>query len=80
MKAADALHNVRSIVEDMTHHGATVLGRFSASPEDTAWYYGEISTVVIARLGSVPLAVELRDAVTALLQTIASLVDDAPGR
>ena len=39
LKAADALHNVRSIVEDIAHHGATVLGRFSASREDTIWYY-----------------------------------------
>jgi (p)ppGpp synthase/HD superfamily hydrolase len=80
LKAADALHNVRSIVEDIAHHGATVLGRFSASRADTAWYYEEVSTVVSARLSSAPLAVELREAVRALQRTIASLAEDGPGR
>jgi (p)ppGpp synthase/HD superfamily hydrolase len=80
LKAADALHNVRSIVEDIAHHGATALGRFSASRADTAWYYEEVSTVVSARLSSVPLAVELREAVRALQRTIASLAEDGPGR
>jgi (p)ppGpp synthase/HD superfamily hydrolase len=76
LKAADALHNVRSIVEDIAHHGATVLGRFSASREDTAWYYGAVSTIVSARLGAAPLALELHEAVTALRETIAALAED----
>ena len=79
LKAADALHNVRSIVEDIAHHGATVLGRFSAPRADTAWYYEEVSTIVSARLPSAPLADELCEAVAALRQTVASLNDDEPG-
>jgi (p)ppGpp synthase/HD superfamily hydrolase len=80
LKAADALHNVRSIVEDIAHHGATVLGRFSASTADTAWYYEQVSSVVNLRLSSAPLAVELREAVAALRRTVASLAEDGPGR
>lgn len=80
LKAADALHNVRSIVEDIAHHGATVLGRFSASTADTAWYYEQVSSVVNLRLSSAPLAVELREAVVALRRTVASLAEDGPGR
>jgi (p)ppGpp synthase/HD superfamily hydrolase len=59
LKAADALHNVRSILEDVEHHGATVLERFKAAPPDVAWYYRAIAEQVSARLGSVPLADEL---------------------
>jgi (p)ppGpp synthase/HD superfamily hydrolase len=70
LKAADALHNVRSIVEDIAHHGATVLGRFKASREDTAWYYGQVSRVVTARLGDAPLALELREATEALVSAM----------
>ena len=80
LKAADALHNVRSIVEDIAHHGATVLGRFSASRADTAWYYEEVSTIVSVRLRSAPLADELSEAVAALRRTVASLEDHEPTR
>jgi len=78
LKAADALHNVRSIVEDIAHHGAMVLGRFTASGTDTAWYYEEVSTIVNERLRSAPLALELGEAVAALRQTVRSLAEDRP--
>ena len=58
---------------------ATVLGRFSASRADTAWYYEQVSSVVNVRLSSAPLAVELAEAVAALQRTIASLAEDGPG-
>jgi (p)ppGpp synthase/HD superfamily hydrolase len=66
LKAADALHNVRSIIEDVDHHGATVLGRFKAPPARTLWYYSAIAEIARERLGPVPLTAELTDATESL--------------
>jgi (p)ppGpp synthase/HD superfamily hydrolase len=73
LKAADALHNVRSIAEDLDHHGATVFGRFNAPPARTQWYYDSIARIVTGRLGAVPLARELEEAVRAFAGVIESL-------
>lgn len=70
LKAADALHNVRSIVEDLTHHGATVMGRFKASPAETLWYYQQITRLVSRRLGDAPIAQELSAAVDELAASL----------
>jgi hypothetical protein len=59
LKAADAVHNVRSILEDVEHHGAGVLNRFKAPPPDVAWYYRAVSERVTARLGPAAIAAEL---------------------
>jgi (p)ppGpp synthase/HD superfamily hydrolase len=66
LKAADALHNVRSILEDIDHHGATVLGRFKAAPADTLWYYRELAGLIRQRLDDAPIALELVEATDAL--------------
>ena len=66
LKAADVLHNVQSIAEDIAHHGATVLGRFKASPADTLWYYSSVAAIVQERLGDAPLADEVTHAVDIL--------------
>jgi (p)ppGpp synthase/HD superfamily hydrolase len=66
LKAADVLHNVQSIAEDIGHHGATVLGRFKASPADTLWYYSSVAAIVQERLGDAPLAAEVTHAVDIL--------------
>jgi (p)ppGpp synthase/HD superfamily hydrolase len=73
LKAADALHNVRSILEDIEYHGAAVLARFKAPPADVLWYYRSIAERVIARLGPVPIAHELGRGVDALAAFVASL-------
>ena len=62
LKAADALHNVRSILEDIEHHGAEVLNRFNAAPSEVLWYFGRVSALVRERLGSAPIADELERA------------------
>jgi len=66
LKAADVLHNVQSIAEDISHHGATVLGRFTASPTDTLWYYSSVAAIVRERLGAAPIATEVTQAVELL--------------
>jgi (p)ppGpp synthase/HD superfamily hydrolase len=73
LKAGDALHNVRSILEDVEHHGADVLNRFKAAPSDTLWYYRSIAETVSERLGPVPLAGELQRAVGELGRFVATL-------
>ncbi len=37
--ACDKLHNLRSLVADLRVEGVETLARFSASPEQTRWYY-----------------------------------------
>jgi (p)ppGpp synthase/HD superfamily hydrolase len=59
LKSADALHNVRSILEDVEHHGADVLNRFRAAPPDTHWYYQAIADIARERLHGAAIADEL---------------------
>jgi (p)ppGpp synthase/HD superfamily hydrolase len=67
LKAADVIHNVRSILADMDHHGAAVFRRFKGDRSQTTWYYGEVSKTISRRLGDRPIARELAEAVGELL-------------
>ncbi len=40
--AADKLHNARSILEDHRSIGDAIFDRFSASKEETLWYYDSV--------------------------------------
>lgn len=66
LKAADAIHNARSISADLGTSGAAVWARFNRGPDETLWYYREILAAVQAKLGDHPLALELADAVAEL--------------
>jgi (p)ppGpp synthase/HD superfamily hydrolase len=70
LKAADALHNVRSIAADLRQVGPAVWGRFKRGSEQTIQYYRAILKGVRAKLGDHPLVVELADAVEELAQGI----------
>jgi (p)ppGpp synthase/HD superfamily hydrolase len=37
--ACDKLHNLRTLIADLRSDGPDTLGRFTASPEQTRWYY-----------------------------------------
>jgi (p)ppGpp synthase/HD superfamily hydrolase len=37
--ACDKLHNLRTLVAELRVHGLPTLGRFTASPAQTRWYY-----------------------------------------
>lgn len=66
ISAADKLHNARSIRRDFSDQGHAVFDRFTASREQTLWYY----RCVVESLGdgwSHPLLDELVREVTALL-------------
>jgi (p)ppGpp synthase/HD superfamily hydrolase len=69
LKAADALHNARSIIADLRQDGPAVWGRFKRGADQTCWYYREILEGVRAKLGDHPIALELAAAVEELTNT-----------
>jgi len=52
VSGADKLHNARSIVSDIRAIGETVFDRFSATEEETKWYYRSLAGVFQRRLGN----------------------------
>jgi (p)ppGpp synthase/HD superfamily hydrolase len=66
LKAADALHNARTIAADLRNDGPAVWKRFKRGPEQTLAYYRAILDGVRAKLGEHPLAAELAQAVSEL--------------
>lgn len=73
--AADKLHNARSLVTDLRVHGIDAMGRFSAPPDEIAWYYRSVRTILEERSAPEVLMVPLASAVddlTALIETNAS--------
>jgi (p)ppGpp synthase/HD superfamily hydrolase len=66
LKAADAIHNARSIAADFGLVGPAVWGRFKRGADQTVWYYREILDGVRAKLGDHPIVVELAAAVEEL--------------
>ena len=66
LKAADAIHNARSISADHRQVGAEVWGRFKRGAEQTVGYYRAILEGVRAKLGDHPIVVELAAAVEEL--------------
>jgi (p)ppGpp synthase/HD superfamily hydrolase len=66
LKAADAIHNLRSIIADLQYDGPAVWGRFKRGPEPTLGYYYAILDPVREKLGAHPIVAELEDAVAEL--------------
>ena len=66
LKAADAIHNVRSILADLALVGPAVWDRFKRGPEPTLGYYRSILAGVREKLGAHPIAQELAAAVEEL--------------
>jgi (p)ppGpp synthase/HD superfamily hydrolase len=63
LKAADCLHNLRSLARDFRAHGADVAKRFNAGSEAQLWYYTRVAELVASGLGpGSGLLRELRDA------------------
>jgi GTP pyrophosphokinase len=73
VSACDKLHNLRSITEDLRHSGGAVFDRFSATPEQTIWYFRSLTEVFARRL-------DQPDILRALRHEIRSLENfDTPG-
>jgi (p)ppGpp synthase/HD superfamily hydrolase len=68
LKAADAIHNARSIAADLRSDGPSVWDRFKRSQEQSIAYYQAILDGVRAKLADHPIVAELADAVAALEQ------------
>lgn len=65
VSAADKLHNARSIVDDHRRMGDAVFERFTASRDETLWYYREVVRALATDFDH-PLLAELRSAVREL--------------
>ena len=70
VKAADTLHNVRSVLLGLHREGSSVWNSFKRGPAETMWYYRSVSEIVHSRLGTHPLALELEKAISRLEQAL----------
>ena len=67
LKAADAIHNLRSLTQEVAREGLKTMERFSKGPPETLWYYESIAAIVADRLGvEHPMGTELRHALKEL--------------
>ena len=66
LKAADAIHNLRSIVADLRSAGPAVWERFKRGPGPTLGYYHAILDPVRTKLGAHPIVAELEEALAEL--------------
>lgn len=66
VSGSDKLHNARAIVEDLLTIGPSVFNRFSASKEQTLWYYETLAGVFTQR--GTPVAKALNDTVLRMRQ------------
>jgi len=73
VKAADVLHNARSLVEHILHHGPSAWEEYSRGPEQSLWYFRSVAALARERLGAHPLVDELDEAVRDLEQVIAAM-------
>lgn len=72
LKAADATHNIWSMVQDHETHGAAIWKRFHAGPDAQLWRYEQLVATVQERLGPQPLTLELEAAVEAFRRIASS--------
>jgi (p)ppGpp synthase/HD superfamily hydrolase len=70
LKAADTLHNVRSVASGLRRQGSSLWNDFKRGPGPSLWYYRSVAAIVCARLGAHPLADELKDAIQILQQEV----------
>ncbi len=66
VSGSDKLHNARAIVEDLLNIGRSVFDRFTATPEQTIWYYEALSEIFTER--GTPIAKPLADTVNRMKQ------------
>jgi hypothetical protein len=74
LKAADALHNSRSVLRDVQRDGIETLRRFNCSIEETLWHYGTVVDALRDVLTGHPLHKELDDAVFELTEEMSRLL------
>ena len=62
VSGSDKLHNARAILADLHTVGEAVFDRFTASKEETLWYYTSLAAIFSRR--DVPVAAALADTVS----------------
>jgi len=62
VSGSDKLHNARAIVEDLVRIGPAVFERFTASQEQTLWYYDTLASIFTER--KTPIAEVLTETVS----------------
>jgi (p)ppGpp synthase/HD superfamily hydrolase len=70
LKAADALHNLRSTLADFDRVGHEVWQRFRGSSGDHHWYYASLVKLTQSKLGDHSLVQELSRALAELSETL----------
>ena len=68
ISAADKLHNATSILRDHRNIGDEIFDRFTASKQQTLWYYTEVARA-LATNWEHPILLELNTAVAELVRT-----------
>jgi (p)ppGpp synthase/HD superfamily hydrolase len=66
VSGSDKLHNARAIVEDLLRIGTAVYDRFTATQEQTLWYYESLASIFSER--GTPISVSLKDTVQRMRQ------------
>lgn len=66
VSGSDKLHNARAIVEDLLNVGRSVFDRFTATPDQTIWYYETLSEIFTER--ATPIANPLSETVRRMKQ------------
>ena len=64
VSGSDKLHNARAILADLHTVGEAVFDRFTASKQETLWYYTSLAAIFSRRC--IPVAAALADAVAQL--------------
>ncbi len=72
VKAADTLHNTRTLTRQIEEQGAATWQNYARGPEQSLWYVRSVAAIAAQRLGEHPLAQELEQAVITLEQAIAA--------
>jgi (p)ppGpp synthase/HD superfamily hydrolase len=73
VSCADKLHNVRCILSDYRQEGETLWNRFSASKEETLWFYQSMANVLCASGRGLKIYADLDSAVKELGKIIKRL-------
>lgn len=66
VSGSDKLHNARAIVEELLNIGRSVFDRFTATPDQTIWYYETLSEIFNER--ATPIAKPLSETVRRMKQ------------
>jgi (p)ppGpp synthase/HD superfamily hydrolase len=71
VKAADVLHNTRTLTRQLRRHGPSVWSHYSRGPQPSLWYARSVLAIARDRLGTHPLIDELHGAIGDLEQNVA---------